>query len=58
MAPKAANEIWFIVTKRGRRAFYYSRLAGRALPLKLADAELALATGAATEISKPEWIGR
>lgn len=58
MTPKAANEIWFIATKRGRRAYYFSRFAGRALPLKLADAELAVATGAATEISKPEWIGR
>jgi len=59
MASTAPREIWFTVNAKGtRRAYYYSRLAGRALPLPKAEAELAIATGAATEITKPEWVGK
>lgn len=52
------REIWFTVTTKGtKRAWYYSPLAGRTLPMPLAEAELAIATGQATEVTKPEWVG-
>lgn len=45
------QEIWFTTTKTGkRRAFYYSTRAFRSFPLPLAEAEMLIATGAATEI--------
>ena len=52
-------EIWFITSpKTGkRRAYYFSTRAGRAFAFPLADAELAIATGAATEVTRPEWVG-
>jgi hypothetical protein len=59
MNTKAPREIWFITTAKGaRRAWYYSTLAGRALPMPKAEAELMLATGAAVEGPKPEWVGK
>jgi hypothetical protein len=43
--------IWFQNTKTGkRRAYYFSTLAGRAIPLPLADAELFIATDQADQI--------
>lgn len=54
----APREIWSTTTKSGaRRWFYYSTRAGRALPMRRADAEFELATGAAIEGSKPAWVG-
>lgn len=45
------REVWFTTTKTGkRRAYYYSIQQFRAFPLPLADAELLVASGAATEI--------
>lgn len=59
MTAKNPREIWFTVTAKGaRRAWYYSTLAGRALPMPRAEAELMLATGAAVEGTKPEWVGK
>lgn len=41
-------EIWFASDKRGRKAaWYFSTLAGRALRVPLAEAELMAATGTA-----------
>lgn len=54
-----SKEIWFTITPKGsKRAWYYSRHAGRAIPMKMADAELGLATGELTEIGKPGWVGK
>ena len=51
-------EIWFTTTKTGkRRAWYYCTFAFRAMPYPLADAELAIATGAARETGKPMFVG-
>jgi len=53
------KEYWFTTTKRGtRRAWAYSYLAARAVPVPLADAELDIMTGQATETTKPEWVGK
>lgn len=52
------REFWVTHTKRGPRAYYWSHLAGRALPLPYADAELLEATGQAVRGDKPEWVGR
>lgn len=55
---KVPAEIWFSLTKTGkRRAYYYSTAVGRALPFPLADAEFAIATGASVECAKPMWVG-
>jgi hypothetical protein len=53
------TEIWFTTTKTGkRRAWYYgSYPAMRAFAYPLADAELAIATGAAREVSRPDFVG-
>ncbi|MCF3939918.1 hypothetical protein [Gordonia tangerina] len=54
-----AKEIWFTTTKSGRRmAWYFSHAAFRSFRIPLAEAELAIATGQATEVTKPEWVGR
>ena len=43
--------IWFKTTKRGQRtAWYFSTLAGRAIRVGLADAELFIAQGQADRI--------
>ena len=52
------TEFWVTHTKRGPRAYYYSHRAGRTIPMRYADAELLEATGQATRIAKPEWVGR
>ena len=53
------TEVWFTTTKRGtRRAWYYSTFAGRAFPYPRIDAELLIATGAATEVERPMFVGR
>lgn len=53
------REIWYTTTAKGsKRAWYYSRAAGRALPVAKALAELELATGAAVLSTKPEWVGK
>lgn len=52
------SEFWVVSTKRGPRAYYWSMLAGRALPLPYATAELLEATGQAQRTEKPEWVGR
>ena len=50
------TEIWFTTTKTGkRRAYYYSLRAFRAFPMPLAEAELKIATGQATEIAANPW---
>lgn len=56
---QAPAEIWFTTNPRTgrRRAYHYSTLAGRALPFPLAQAELAIATGASVECTKPAWVG-
>lgn len=51
------REFWTVSTKRGTRAYYYSTLAHRALPMKLAEAELLEATGQARRVDKPSWVG-
>jgi hypothetical protein len=59
MATKAPREIWTTVTAKGaKRYWYYSTLAGRALPVAKAVAELELAMGFAVEGTKPEWVGK
>ena len=51
-------EIWFTTTSKGkRRAYFWCHLAFRALPYPLADAELAIASGAARETGKPDVVG-
>lgn len=52
------KEFWTVTTKRGPRAYYYSTLAGRALPVPYAIAELLEATGQATRTEKPIFVGR
>lgn len=52
------TEFWTITTKRGPRAYYWSNLAFRALPLPIAEAELLEATGQAVRVEKPEFVGR
>lgn len=45
-------EIWFKSTKSGgKRAYYFSTFAARALPLPRVDAELWIATGVASEVA-------
>jgi hypothetical protein len=52
----AAKEIWFTTTRTGtRRAYYWSYLAFRALPLPLTEAELLIATGNATQLPSNPW---
>ena len=51
------REFWTVSTKRGPRAYFYSTLAGRALPLPIAEAELLEATGQAVRTERPEWVG-
>lgn len=56
MAPR---EIWFTTTRRGQRqAWFWGFAGGRAFRMPLAEAELLIAEGKATECSKPEWVGR
>lgn len=58
MTNTGTEEIWFTTTKTGtRRAYYFSRLAMRALPLPLAKAELMIATGQSVQVSRPSWVG-
>lgn len=52
------REFWTVQTKRGERAYYYSTLAGRALPLPIAEAEMLEATGQAVRTERPEFLGR
>lgn len=52
------KEFWTVPTKRGARAYHWSRLAHRALPLPIAVAEMLEATGQAQRVGKPEWVGR
>lgn len=53
------KEIWFTVTPKGsKRYWWYSCRAGRAFPMKKADAELGLATETLTLTTKPEWVGK
>jgi hypothetical protein len=59
MATKTPREIWFTTTKKGQRqAWFFSRHAFRAFRVPMAQAELELATGLATETTKPEWVGK
>lgn len=51
------REFWTVPTKRGARAYYYSFLARRALPLPIAEAEMLEATGQAVRTERPEWLG-
>lgn len=51
-------EFWVNTTRRGPRAYYWSHLAFRALPIPYAVAEAMEATGQAVRTSKPEWVGR
>lgn len=45
----ATTQIWFQTTRTGRRTAYrFSHAAGRAIRIGLLDAELAIATGAAS----------
>lgn len=54
-----SKEIWFTITPKGsKRAWFYSRHAGRAIPMKMAEAELGLATGELSIVAKPEWVGK
>jgi hypothetical protein len=54
-----SKEIWFTITPKGsKRAWFYSRHAGRAIPMKMAEAELGLATGTLSLVAKPEWVGK
>lgn len=50
------KEIWFTTTRTGqRRAYFFSRLAFRALPMPVDEAELLIATGAAIRIPRNPW---
>jgi hypothetical protein len=50
------KEIWFTTTKNGRRiAWFYCFAAMRAMRMPLVDAELAIASGQATQVERP-WI--
>ncbi|WP_131809682.1 hypothetical protein [Mycolicibacter sinensis] len=57
MSKDYVREFWTVNTKRGARAYYYSTLARRALPLSIADAELLEATGKARRIERPTGAG-
>jgi hypothetical protein len=52
------TEFWTVTTKRGPRAYFWSHLATRAIPVPYAVAELREATGQAVRVDKPEWVGR
>lgn len=52
------TEFWVVDTRRGPRAYFWSNLACRALPVPFAVAELREATGHARRTPKPEWVGR
>lgn len=59
MTKTETKEIWFTTTRTGqRRAYYFSRLAFRALPIPAAEAELLIAAGAAVEIPCNPWPSR
>lgn len=52
-------EVWTTTTaKGGIRYWEYSCRAGRALPVKRAEAELGLMTGTHIMSTKPEWVGK
>lgn len=55
---QSPQQIWFTTSKRGsRRAWTFSTYAGRAVPVKMADAELAIMSGQAIETTKPIFVG-
>lgn len=57
--PAAQTEIWFVTTPKGQKqAYRFAALAGRAVRVLMAEAELGLATGAMVVGTKPEWVGR
>lgn len=53
------KEIWFTTSNKGtRRAWTFSTHAGRAVPVKMVDAELDIMTGQAIETTKPIFVGK
>lgn len=52
------KEFWTVNTTRGPRAYFFSNLAGRALPVPHAVAEMLEATGQAIRTEKPAFVGR
>lgn len=51
----AVKEIWIKSTKAGRRAFEWSFACNRVMPVRMADAELGLATGRMVQINM-SWV--
>jgi len=53
------TEVWKTTTPKGAERYWrYSCPAGRALPVKRAEAELGLMTGTHVLCTKPEWVGK
>jgi hypothetical protein len=53
------TEIWKTTTAKGAERYWkYGYRAGRALPVKRADAEHGLMTGTHILTTKPEWVGK
>lgn len=55
------NEVWATGTNAGTgnlRYWTFSTAAGRAVPVKRADAQHGLMTGTLFLIAKPEYVGR
>ncbi len=44
------RKVWFKNTRQGRRAYYWSTAAMRALPISVAKAEIEIATGEAEQV--------
>lgn len=53
------TEVWTTTTTKGSSRYWmYSCPAGRAIPVKRADAELGLMTGTHIMGTKPIWVGK
>lgn len=58
MTTTKQRELWITTTTRGQvRYWFFSTRAFRSFRMARAEAELALATGAAVLVSKPDWVG-